>query len=120
AKALNRPMSPHLTIYRPQITSVASILNRITGSGLAMLTYGVGMVYGIVGFESASFALALHAMIPAALLTTAKGLLGFSFFYHAAAGLRHFVWDLASQLTIPGVTQTGYVALAIGFAGGIW
>ena len=32
----NRPLSPHLTVYRPQVTSVLSILHRITGVGLTL------------------------------------------------------------------------------------
>lgn len=39
-KALNRPMSPHLSIYKWQITMVMSITHRITGMGLAMGVYG--------------------------------------------------------------------------------
>ena len=34
----NRPLSPHLTVYKPQITSVLSIFHRITGAGLAVST----------------------------------------------------------------------------------
>jgi len=32
----NRPLSPHLSIYRPQVTSVLSIFHRITGTGMAV------------------------------------------------------------------------------------
>jgi succinate dehydrogenase / fumarate reductase cytochrome b subunit len=32
----NRPLSPHLTIYRPQVTSITSILTRITGNAMLL------------------------------------------------------------------------------------
>lgn len=42
-KRLRRPMSPHLTIYKPQITSLLSVTHRGTGVALAGLLYGLGL-----------------------------------------------------------------------------
>ena len=59
----NRPLSPHLQIYKPQITSVLSILHRMTGVGLAvgalMLVYWLNAAaYGPEAFERAQSFLA--------------------------------------------------------------
>ena len=43
----NRPLSPHLQIYRPQITSVLSILHRMTGAGLALVPLLRSQLYGV-------------------------------------------------------------------------
>ena len=53
----NRPLSPHLTVYKPQITSVLSIFHRITGAGLTVSTVLVvfwlaSLAMGEVTFKS--------------------------------------------------------------------
>ena len=60
--AKNRPISPHLQVYRPQITSVTSILHRITGLGLALGTlllawWLIAAATGDAAFAAASAAL---------------------------------------------------------------
>ena len=87
-----RPLSPHLSIYRWPITMTLSILHR--GTGLAMA----------VGFLVLAAWLASAAAGPVeydnftALMSTLVGrilLIGwsFAFFYHLANGIRHLVWD---------------------------
>ena len=89
----DRPLSPHLSIYRWPITMATSILHRATGVALA------------VGFILFVFWLAEAASGPDAyaVFSTAMGsiigrilLLGWSwaFFYHLANGIRHLVWDV--------------------------
>ena len=89
----DRPLSPHLSIYRWPITMATSILHRATGVALA------------VGFILFVFWLADAASGPDAyaVFSTAMGsiigrilLLGWSwaFFYHLANGIRHLVWDV--------------------------
>ncbi len=88
----NRPLSPHLQVYRPQITSMLSILHRLTGIGLMagalLFTYWISSAtYGPEAFAQAQ-----------ALLGSWLGrlvLLGFAFslFYHMGNGIRHLAWD---------------------------
>ena len=93
----DRPLSPHLSIYRWPITMDTSILHRATGVALA------------VGFILFVFWLADAASGPDAyaVFSTAMGsiigrilLLGWSwaFFYHLANGIRHLVWDVGFGL----------------------
>jgi len=87
-----RPLSPHLEIYRPQITMVMSILHRITGVGL------------FLGFALLTWWLVAAAWGegPLDLVNTVMGslmgqviLFGFvwALFHHMLGGLRHFIWD---------------------------
>lgn len=109
--AANRPLSPHLQVYRPQITSVLSILHRVTGVALTLgtllLTYWlVAAGYGAEEFE------------------TAQGFMGswighlilwgftFSLFYHLFNGIRHLIWDFGWGFEIPQVQRSGYIMLA--------
>ena len=88
-----RPLSPHLQIYRRQLTSVLSILHRITGIGLAVgLLYLVcWLVAAARGAESFDALQSFNGSIIGRLL-----LLGWSvaFFYHLLNGIRHLAWDL--------------------------
>jgi len=90
--ARNRPLSPHLQVYRPQWTSVLSIVHRLTGIalsfGLILLVWWIAAAAG----GSASFATVQHfiASFLGRLL-----LFGWTWalFYHLANGIRHLAWD---------------------------
>src|SRR5690606_1427727 len=87
-----RPLSPHLQIYRPQITSTLSILHRLTGialgGGTLLLTWW--LVAAAAGPEAFATAQGFICSIVGRLL-----LFGWSFalFYHLCNGIRHLVWD---------------------------
>ena len=105
-----RPMSPHLMIYRPQLTSILSIIHRGTGVGLA------------VGTLFITWWLVAAAMGPGPYEATREiygswiGLLvlfGFSvcLFYHLCNGVRHLLWDMGYLLEIEQVNASGWVML---------
>ena len=112
----NRPLSPHLQVYKPQITSVLSILHRITGIGLAagalVLVYWLNAAaYGPDAFERAQD-----------LLSSWLGrllLLGWTWalFYHLCNGIRHMFWDAGRGLELPQVPITGWIVVvaSLGF-----
>jgi succinate dehydrogenase / fumarate reductase cytochrome b subunit len=87
-----RPLSPHLSVYRWPITMTVSILHRATGVamsvGLVMLAWWLNSV--ALGGEHYDGFVGLMATLPGRLL-----LLGwsFAFFFHLANGVRHLVWD---------------------------
>ena len=106
----NRPLSPHLQVYKPQITSVLSILHRITGIGLAagafVLVYWLNAAaYGPDAFERAQDLLAswLGRLL----------LLGWTWalFYHLCNGIRHMYWDAGRGLELPQVHITGWIVV---------
>ncbi len=106
-----RPLSPHIQIYRPQITSVLSIVHRITGVALTFGTlfltwWLVSAAYGPDAFATAQ---AFLGSIVGHLL-----LWGFTFavFYHLANGVRHLLWDFGWGFELPQVRQSGVVMVA--------
>jgi succinate dehydrogenase / fumarate reductase cytochrome b subunit len=109
-----RPLSPHLQIYRRQLTSVTSILHRLTGIGLA-----VGLLYLVCWLTAAASGLeafdqlqSFNGSIIGRLL-----LLGWTvaFFYHLLNGLRHLAWDAGWGFELPTAYKSGY-AVFIGTA----
>lgn len=108
----SRPLSPHLQVYKPQITSALSILHRATGValsvGLLALTWWLGAAaYGSESYDAAKAFLAS----PFGLLL----LFGWSvaLFYHLCAGLRHLAWDFGCGFENSQITKSG-VAVIIG------
>lgn len=104
-----RPMSPHMTIYQPQLTWLMSIGHRVTGAGLATLVYAwaitasvspSGLTQSAVNFIDSS--------VPEAVFVAGKAVLAAPFSYHLFNGLRHLVWDAGRALTLRGVYATGW------------
>ena len=89
SKLLQRPISPHLTIYRPQITWIVSIGHRVTGAGLALGMYFGAISIGLGLTSTTDLVSAIHS-IPV-LFYTAKVLGASSFVFHSLNGIRHLV-----------------------------
>ncbi len=91
-KLVRRPLSPHLQVYKPQITTVLSILNRVTGIilsvGTLLLTWW--LVAAATGPEA-------FARVQGFIGSPIGWLLLFGWtvalFYHLFAGIRHLAWD---------------------------
>ncbi|MEN9461276.1 MAG: succinate dehydrogenase, cytochrome b556 subunit [Pseudomonadota bacterium] len=104
--AQQRPLSPHLQIYKPQLTSVMSILHRATGIFLAAGT--LALVYWLLaiagGAESYKQAQGIFGSFIGLLC-----LFGWSFalFYHLCNGIRHLFWDAAKGMDIKSVYASG-------------
>jgi succinate dehydrogenase / fumarate reductase cytochrome b subunit len=106
-KRVERPLSPHLQIYRPQLTSITSILTRITGNGLI-----VGTVLAVWWLLAAATS-AEYFAIADAVATSWFGDLVFTLsawalWYHYLAGLRHLVFDAGKGLDIPTAEKLGW------------
>ena len=107
----HRPLSPNLQVYRPQLTSMLSILHRITGVALAVGT--LLLVYWLAAAASG----------PAA-FETAQGLIGsiigrllllgwtFALFYHLCNGIRHLFWDAGWGLELDDAYRSGWIVVA--------
>ncbi|KAK6978133.1 cytochrome b subunit of succinate dehydrogenase SDH3, partial [Favolaschia claudopus] len=110
---LLRPTSPHLTIYKPQLTSVLSIGNRGVGGALSVLLYGSSIAYLFFpGTFDGAYLIELASGIPEYVKYTAKTILAAPFAFHALNGIRHLFWDVGKFMTLRGVYQTGYAVLA--------
>jgi len=110
---LKRPVSPHLQIYAPQLTSMLSITNRMTGVavGLGLTAFSVGMF-----LSSSPYAVHLNNLrclgLPAWFHYGTKFIMAWCVSYHTLAGIRHLVWDTKSMLKIDQVYSTGYAMAA--------
>ena len=105
-----RPLSPHLLVYKPQLTSVLSISHRLSGAALAggSLLAVWWIVALATGPEYFGFVQALMLSVPGQLV-----LMAFSaaVFYHLSNGIRHLSWDLGYGLEIAQVERSGYLVL---------
>jgi len=111
-KRLNRPVSPHLTIYQFQITSMLSITHR--GTGLAMSGLMSGFAIGMLAVpQSFPHYYALLSASPSgtAMIFTAKLILAFPFMFHFMNGIRHLAWDLGKGFGLKELYMTGYGVL---------
>jgi len=87
-----RPLSPHLTIYRWPITMTLSILHRITGVALAVGLIAYVFWLEAIAFEAVSYDLFNEIMRSVIGQIALLGWL-FSFFFHLSNGIRHLIWD---------------------------
>ena len=108
----NRPLSPHLTIYRPQLTSITSILTRITGN--ALLLGSLLVVWWLLAAATSpeAFALADWALTSILGKLTMLGSI-WALWYHTLAGVRHLIWDNAVGLDLESAYKLGW-AVVIG------
>jgi len=114
---LNRPVSPHLSIYRPQIGWIGSSLHRITGVALSGTLYLWATAYlasPALGWhlESASMVAAMGAL-PLAAKVLLKTTLALPFTYHCMNGVRHLVWDTGRALTNPAIIKSGWTVVGL-------
>jgi len=106
----NRPLSPHLQVYRPQITSALSIFHRFTGATLAagLLLFVYWLAALAAGDAAYAAALAVLGAWPVKLVLF---LFTFAFFYHLSNGLRHLWWDTGRGFEITEVVASGYAVI---------
>jgi len=106
-----RPLSPHLTIYRPQWTSMTSILTRITGNALIVgaLLIAWWFIAAAVGPDSYARA---NAVITSWFGDVVLSLSVWALWYHSLAGIRHLIWDSGRMLDIPQAEMLSKVIVA--------
>ena len=110
----NRPLSPHLTIYRPQWTSMTSIFVRITGNGL--LVAALLAVWWFVALATGPEAYArANGVITSWFGNLVMVLSLAALWYHLLGGLRHLIWDSGHLLDVETSERMGMgmVALSI-------
>lgn len=111
-REVEQPRSPHLQIYRPQLTSVLSISHRLTG---IMLSAGsiVLVIWLIAAATGPRFYSAMQQ-----LLGTGIGkalMLGwtFSLFFHLCNGVRHLVWDSGRGFELRTIYASGWTVVVV-------
>jgi succinate dehydrogenase / fumarate reductase cytochrome b subunit len=110
-RSVDRPISPHLQIYRWQLTSVMSILHRASGVAL-----GVGAILLVWWLVAAASGPGPYAAVQWFLGSWLGLLLLFGWsaalFYHLCNGIRHLAWDTGVGLDLTSTYRTGWTVVA--------
>jgi succinate dehydrogenase / fumarate reductase cytochrome b subunit len=105
-----RPLSPHLQVYRPQLTSVLSILHRATGvalaAGLLLLVCWLLAVASGAAFYDAVQAFNAHWVGRTLLFGWS-----FALFFHLCNGIRHLAWDAGHGYEMDQVHRSGWLVV---------
>ena len=106
----NRPLSPHLTIYRPQMTSISSIFVRITGNALLAAT--LLLIAWLLAASTSAVAFDWVQCV----ITSWFGDLVFvlslwALWYHMLGGLRHLIWDTGRGLELKAAERMGWMMI---------
>jgi succinate dehydrogenase / fumarate reductase cytochrome b subunit len=125
-----RPLSPNIQIYRPQLTSVLSIANRITG-----IVLSAGAVGLVIWLSAGAAGPGPYAIVQQAIESSIGRLVlfgcTFAFFLHLCGGIRHLIWDTVHGFELRSIYISGWAvvavsvvltvaAWAVGFAIGGW
>lgn len=107
-----RPLSPNIQIYRPQLTSVLSILNRITGVFLSACA--VVLVVWLVAAASGPQAYdAVQAAIGSRVGRIVLFAATFAFFLHLCGGIRHLIWDTVHGFELRSIYISGWSVVVV-------
>ena len=109
-RPVNRPLSPHLTIYRLPMLALLSITHRITGVALAAGT--LILVYWLLALAAGPDAYADASAVFGSVFGQIV-LFGFSWalYYHLCNGIRHLVWDIGKGLDLESADSSGIIVL---------
>ncbi|WAR06084.1 C560-like protein [Mya arenaria] len=107
-RQLNRPLSPHLSIYKPQLTSMLSLCHRVT----AVSAGSIFMFLAPHNFEHYLNVIQGLEMAPAIIIAL-KYVLAFPVSYHYVNGIRHLAWDWSWGFGLERLYKTGYFALTL-------
>ena len=110
--ATKRPLSPHLQIYRPQLTSVLSITHRLTGFALSLVILLSPAVLYFLTLSKDSHTLVMNVFQNNVVkLVLFLAIFGLS--YHLCNGIRHLAWDAGYGLDLDSSYKSGYAVVLI-------
>jgi succinate dehydrogenase / fumarate reductase cytochrome b subunit len=106
----NRPLSPHLQVYRPQVTSILSISHRVMGIALSVGT--LMLVWQLIAAASGPDAYDTFQGFAGSWLGVVL-LLGWSYalFFHLCNGIRHLIWDVGYGLDLATAYKSGMIVV---------
>jgi succinate dehydrogenase / fumarate reductase cytochrome b subunit len=107
----SRPQSPNIQIYRPQLTSVLSIANRI--SGVVLNIAAIGLVVWLVAVAAGPQAyVPVQALLASTIGQIALFAATFAFFLHLCGGIRHLAWDAGYGFELRAIYASGWAVVA--------
>ena len=110
--ATKRPLSPHLQIYRPQLTSVLSITHRLTGFALSLVILLSPAILYFLTLSKDSHTLVMN-VFQNSFVKLVLFLAIFGLSYHLCNGIRHLAWDAGYGLDLDSSYKSGYTVVAI-------
>ena len=116
-----RPLSPHLQVYKPQLTSILSIMHRMTGIALAVGT--CLLVWWLVVISlGGEFYLTIQNIMGSWYGRLTLFSWSFALFYHLCNGIRHLFWDMGRGLELPEAYRSGWIVItaAVALTLGTW
>jgi succinate dehydrogenase / fumarate reductase, cytochrome b subunit len=106
-----RPLSPNIQIYRPQLTSVLSIVNRISGILLSVCAVGL-----VVWLTAAATGPQAYSAVQSAIASWIGQIVlfgcTFAFFLHLCGGIRHLLWDAGYGFALRSIYAWGWAVVA--------
>ena len=112
----SRPTSPHLQIYKWNVSSLTSIMHRLTGvvlylSIVAIVWYIIYYTYQVnIAESSEECDCPLKAILDNIFMLAAVGVT-FSLYYHFCNGIRHLFWDIGKGFDIKIARRNGYLVI---------
>ena len=110
--ATKRPLSPHLQIYRPQLTSVLSITHRLTGFALSLVIILSPAILYFLTLSKDSHTLVMN-VFQNGFVKLVLFLAIFGLSYHLCNGIRHLAWDAGYGLDLDSSYKSGYAVVLI-------
>ena len=109
-----RPLSPHLQIYRPTISMIMSIMHRLTGLGLYfgvsfLMIWFFSIILGPDYYQKFSVILSMPIVQVIFFIVT------WAFFHHLFGGIRHFIWDIGLGFSLKSIDVLSYMTLVLSF-----
>ena len=108
----NRPLSPHLQIYKPQLTSVLSISHRMTGFALSIIILLSPVIIYFLTNSADTHQLVI-SLLQNSFIKLIFFLALFGLIYHLCNGIRHLAWDAGYGLDLDSSYKSGYIVLGV-------
>ncbi|VDO93527.1 unnamed protein product, partial [Soboliphyme baturini] len=113
-KALNRPIAPHLTVYKPMLTWMVSGLHRITGVAMGITVAMLSIGFMVVPFDFPSLIEFIRNLqLPVAFVYAVKYIIAWPLTFHTLNGIRFLGFDLAYGTDIRSVYKSGWTIVAL-------
>ncbi|NOQ35717.1 MAG: succinate dehydrogenase, cytochrome b556 subunit [Methylococcaceae bacterium] len=107
----NRPLSPHLQVYKLPLTGLISITHRMTGTVLAM-----GLLFFVYSFCAIAAGVesyaSLQAFVNNSFITLVLWLFIYALFFHFCHGIRHLIWDVGETFDKATMDKYAQIELA--------
>ena len=113
---VNRPLSPHLQVYRLPLLPTISVLTRVSAIALSFGVVVLALWLVALGLGEGAYG-RLTGWLTSPLGLVALVGLTFALFWHSANGIRHLCWDAGLGLDLATAERTAWAVVAVSFAG---